>query len=286
MTVRCAGTASARSSWYVDAANLGPGRKDIRNASSSLRLLMASWAVERYGAVTVVSFSEPPSGVVDVASMIELGDLLEGFATRGERIKVVMLTSAMNDVFMDHFELPDLARAGEGRVPTREGDAWPRALRLLEEIPQPTIAAIDGLASGGGNELALCCTLRVASKRARFQQPDITFGLIPGAGASVRLPRLVGTGIAAEALLTGRTFDADEALRSGWVNALLPTEGFTGRARDWAAAIGKHSAAALAAAKNSLVAGSRLTFSEAISLESELFTELAASSEAPDAPQP
>jgi enoyl-CoA hydratase len=236
---------------------------------------MASWAVERYGAVTVVAFSRPPSGLVDFASMIELADLLEGFATRGERIKVVMLTSATDDVFMDHSELRDLARAGAGRVTTREADAWRRALRLLEEIPQPTIAAIDGLASGGGNELALCCTLRVASERARFQQPDVTLGLIPGGGGSVRLPRLVGTGIAAEVLLTGRTFDAEEALRSGWINALLPTEGFTGRARDWAAAIGKQPAPALAAAKNLIVAGSRLAFSEAISLERELFTELA-----------
>jgi enoyl-CoA hydratase len=238
---------------------------------------MSSWAVERYGAVTVVAFIRPPSGLSDFASMIELGDLLEGFAIRRERIKVVMLTSTTDDVFMDHSELPDVARVSEGRVTTRDGDAWPRALRLLEDIPQPTIAAIDGLASGGGSELALCCTLRVASKRARFQQPEVTFGLMPGGGGSVRLPRLVGTGIAAEALLTGRTFDADEALRSGWINALLPTEGFTERARNWAAAIGEHPAPALAAAKNSIVAGSRLAFSEAISLEHELFTGLAAS---------
>jgi enoyl-CoA hydratase len=238
---------------------------------------MASWAVDRYGAVTVVALRRPPSGLIDFASMIELGDLLEGFAIRRERIKVVMLTSATGDVFMDHSELPDVARVSEGRVTTRAGDAWPRALRLLEDIPQPTIAAIDGLASGGGSELALCCTLRVASKRARFQQPEVTFGLMPGGGGSVRLPRLVGTGIAAEALLTGRTFDAAEALRSGWINALLPTEGFTERARNWAAAIGEHPAPALAAAKNSIVAGSRLAFSEAISLERELFTGLAAS---------
>jgi enoyl-CoA hydratase len=197
-----------------------------------------------------------------------------------------MLTSATDDVFMDHSELPDPARAGERRATAREDDAWRRALRLLEEIPQPTIAAIDGLVSGGGNELALCCTLRVASKRARFQQPEVTFGLIPSRGGSVRLPRLVGTAIAAEALLTGRTFDADEALRSGWINALLPTEGFTGRARNWAAAIGKHPASALAAAKNSIVAGSRLAFSAAISHERELFTQLAASSHALDTPQP
>jgi len=112
---------------------------------------MASWAVERYGAVTEVALSRPSNGLVDVASMIELSDLLEGFASRRERIKVVMFTSATDDVFMKHSELPDLARAGERRATAREDDAWRRALRLLEEIPQPTIAAIDGLVSGGGN---------------------------------------------------------------------------------------------------------------------------------------
>jgi len=144
--------------------------------------------------------------------------------------------------------------------------------RVVESLPPPLV------------ELALCCTLRVASKRARFQQPEVTFGLIPSRGGSVRLPRLVGTGVAAEALLTGRTFDAAEALRSGWINALLPTEGFTGRARNWAAAIGKHPALALAAAKNSIVAGSRLAFGAAVSHERELFTELAISSHVLDAP--
>ena len=239
---------------------------------------MTSWAVERYGAVTVLAFSRPPSNLVDFASMIELGDLLEGFAARNDRINVVTLTSATDDVFMDHAELSDLARAGEGRVTPQEADAWPRALRLLEEIPQPTIAAIDGLASGGGHELALCCTLRVASKRARFRQPEVAVGLIPGRGGSVRLPRLVGTGVAAEALLTGRTFDVDEALRAGWINAVLPADGFGRLARNWAAAVARHPAPALVAAKKSIVAGSRLAFGDALTLEQRLFTELAATS--------
>jgi enoyl-CoA hydratase len=121
--------------------------------------------------------------------------------------------------------------------------------------------------------------MRVASHRARFQQPEVTVGLIPGGGGSVRLPRLVGTGVAAEALLTGRTFGADEAMRSGWINALLPAEGFKERARDWAATIGTHPASAVAAAKKAIVAGSRLTFDDAISLEHGLFTELAAASQ-------
>jgi enoyl-CoA hydratase len=107
-----------------------------------------------------------------------------------------------------------------------------RAERLLEEIPQPTIAAIDGLASGGGNEIALACTLRIGSERARLQQPEVGAGVIPGGGGSVRLPRLVGPGIAAEAILTGRAFSAQEAPRTGWLNAVLPADGFTTHAVD------------------------------------------------------
>jgi enoyl-CoA hydratase len=239
---------------------------------------MTTWAVERYGALTVLAFSRPPGNLVDFASMIELGDLLEGFAVRTDRINVVLLTSAVDNVFIDQAELSDLARAGERRVTPQEADSWTRALRLLEDIPQPTIAAINGLASGGGNELALSCTVRVGSERARLQQPEITVGLIPGGGGSVRLPRLVGTGIAAEALLTGRVYSADEALRAGWINAILPADGFNEHATHWAATIARNTAPALAAAKKSIVAGARLPYPDAISLEHELFTQLAATS--------
>jgi enoyl-CoA hydratase len=237
---------------------------------------MPTWTLERHGALAVLVFSRPPSNLVDFASIIELGDHLEALAAESDKTTVVLLTSSVDDVFMDHAELSDLARAGAGRVAPRESDAWPRALRLLEEIPQPTIAAIDGLASGGGNEVALCCTLRVGSERARLQQPEVTVGLIPGGGGSVRLPRLVGTGVAAEALLTGRIYNASEALQTGWINALLPVAGFRDEARRWASTIAAHSANALAAAKKSIVAGSRAGFADAVSLEHELFTELAA----------
>ena len=89
-------------------------------------------------------------------------------------------------------------------------------------MPQPVVAAIDGQAWGGGCELSLACTLRVASERAHFGQPEVAVGIIPGAGGTQRLPRLVGAGRAAELVLSARIIDAAEALRIGLVEAVLP----------------------------------------------------------------
>jgi len=191
-----------------------------------------------------------------------------------------MLASGLDGVFIDHAELSDLVKAGEGRASESELGSWARAVRLLEEIPQPTIAAIDGIASGGGNEIALACTLRLASDRASLQQPEATVGIIPGGGGSVRLPRLVGPAIAADAILTGRPFEADEALRVGWVSAVLPADGFRERAMGWISPIARNPGPALTAAKQSIVHGSRLPFTEAQALEQQLFRDLSATSRA------
>ncbi|MFE9445421.1 enoyl-CoA hydratase/isomerase family protein [Streptomyces sp. NPDC006602] len=235
---------------------------------------MTTWAVERFGAVAVLTFSRAPENLMDFRSMIELGDLLEDIALQSKQVRVVMLAGGLDDKFIDHAELSDLARAGAGQASREELASWSRVLALLEDIPQPTVAAIDGLASGGGNEIALACTLRVASSRARFQQPEITGGFIPGGGGSVRLPRLVGPGHSAEVILTGRPFSADEALAMRWVNTVLPAEDFLQAALRWVEDIAKNAGPALYAAKESIVTGSRLPFPEAVATERRLFAGL------------
>lgn len=97
--------------------------------------------------------------------MIELGNRLEELGRQTDKVKAVMLTGGMDGAFIRHADLADLARAGAGKATPQELTAWERALSLLEEIPQPTFAAIDGTAWGGGNEIALRCTLRIASER-------------------------------------------------------------------------------------------------------------------------
>jgi enoyl-CoA hydratase len=239
---------------------------------------MPNWTTELHGAVALLTFTRPPRNLMNFAAAIELGDTLERFAAKTEQVKIVMLTGGVDGVFIDHAELSDLARAGAGRATDQELGSWARAERLLEEIPQPTIAAIDGLAAGGGNEIALACTLRIGSLRAQLQQPEVSAGIIPGGGGSVRLGRLVGPGIAAEAIITGRAFKAQEALQAGWINAVLPADNFIRHALAWAAAITQNPGPALNAAKKTTVFGARLLFADALELEQQLFTQLTAKS--------
>jgi enoyl-CoA hydratase/carnithine racemase len=140
-------------------------------------------------------------------------------------------------------------------------------------MPQPVVAAIDGQAWGGGNELALACTVRVASDRAHFGQPEVAVGIIPGAGGTQRLPRLVGPGRAAELVLSGRIVEADEALRIGLVEAMLPHDRFVERVLEWVAPLARHDPKAVQAAKRALLDGIALPLDEGLRLEGRLFFE-------------
>ena len=121
--------------------------------------------------------------------------------------------------------------------------------RLLETMPKPTIAAVNGLALGGGCELALACDLRYAAATARFGQPEVNLAVIPGWGGTQRLARVVGLGLAKELILTGRTLNADEALRRGLVSAVFPPEELLPKTVEVARSLAAKGPLALAAAK-------------------------------------
>jgi enoyl-CoA hydratase/carnithine racemase len=144
-------------------------------------------------------------------------------------------------------------------------------------MPQPTVAAIDGQAWGGGCETALACTMRIGSERAHLGQPEVAIGIIPGSGGTQRLPRLVGAALGAELCLSGRIVDAAEAKRIGLLNDVLPTEGFVDHALAWCARIARHPAPAVFAAKQAVVEGLRLPLEDGLRLEVGLFLELNAS---------
>jgi enoyl-CoA hydratase len=161
---------------------------------------------------------------------------------------VVVLTGAGEKAFAAGADIKymsglDAAQAGEwGALGHEVG-------RLLETMPQPTIAAINGFALGGGCELALACDLRYASSRARIGQPEINLGIIPGWGGTQRLARTCGLGFAKELVLTGRLVDAAEALDRGLVNAVHEPGELMGRTLETARLLASKSPIALAAAK-------------------------------------
>ena len=137
------------------------------------------------------------------------------------QIRVVLITGAGEKAFAAGADLNEVlsADATAGEVLARRGQA---VFRLIETCGKPVIALINGFALGGGYELALACTLRIASETARLGQPEVKLGLIPGYGGTQRLPRLVGTAAALKLILTGEMIGAAEALRIGLVDEVVP----------------------------------------------------------------
>ena len=143
------------------------------------------------------------------------------------------------------------------------------------ELWKPLIAAINGMALGGGLELALACDIRIASETARFGTPEVTIGLMPGWGGTQRLPRMLPWCKAAELLLMGKPIDAEEAYRIGLVNKVVPPEQVMTVAKEWAEAICQVAPLAVRAAKEAMIRGSSMTLEEGLHLENSLVDYLA-----------
>jgi enoyl-CoA hydratase len=164
-----------------------------------------------------ITFNRPSVlNALNFKTLDELSACLEA-VRRDDSVRVVILTGAGEKAFVAGADINELARqtAPEGKETALRGQS---IFRQLETLDKPSIAAINGFALGGGCELALACTIRVASRGARLGQPEVKLGILPGYGASQRLARLCGKGIAHELILTGDMIGADEALRIGLVN--------------------------------------------------------------------
>lgn len=237
------------------------------------------WRVERHGSVAVASFHRPPRNFMSFVAMGELETALQVLAA-DDAVHVVVLTGGAPGYFVAHADLDDLTRIGRGE--TIEGDpgSWGRALDLIETMRQPVVAAINGQAWGGGCELALACTIRLAAASAHMGQPEVNVGIIPGAGGTQRLPRLIGSARAADLILSGRIVGAEEALTLGLVNAVLPDDGFIDHVLDWVGPMASRPPKAVAAAKRAIVEGMRLPFADGLRLEGRLFIECQAGPEA------
>jgi enoyl-CoA hydratase/carnithine racemase len=185
-------------------------------------------------------------------------------------IRVSILTGEGEKAFIAGADINELATQGpvEGKEYAQRGQA---VLDLIENCGKPVIACVNGFALGGGCEVAMACTLRLASENAKFGQPEVKLGIIPGYGGTQRLPRLVGKGRALQVLLSGEMISAQEAYRIGLVNEVVPLAELITRAEALAAKIMANGPLACQYVIEAVNKGMEMTLQEGLFLEASLF---------------
>ena len=225
--------------------------------------------VERDGAVAVVTIDRQEAlNALDPATLTELRDRLTELAS-DSGARAVILTGAGERAFVAGADIKAMSAMDMERARAWGALGHETAL-LLETMPKPTIAAVNGFALGGGCELALACDVRYASTTAKLGQPEVSIGIIPGWGGTQRLPGLIGIGLAKELIMSGRIVDSDEALRIGLVNAVFPPAELMAKALELARTFAAKSPLILAAAKEA----TNRTFHGDLGAEAEAFAQL------------
>ena len=188
-----------------------------------------------------------------------------------DKVRVLVITGEGKS-FVAGADISEMAHLSE-----KEGLAFghrgSQVFKKIEDLPFPVIAAVNGFALGGGCELAMACDIRIASAKARFGQPEVGLGIIPGFSGTYRLPKLVGQGIAKELIYTGKMIGADEALRIGLVNQVVAPEELTGAVDALVAAILKHAPIAVGFAQACINENYDLDVDESIALENRYFAK-------------
>ena len=193
-------------------------------------------------------------------------------------VRVILVTGAGEKAFAAGADISEIAEAdvAAGEAKARRGQ---EVFRFIETCGKPVIACINGFALGGGCELALACTIRLASETARLGQPEVKLGLIPGYGGTQRLPRLVGQSMGLKLLLTGEMIGAAEALRIGLVDEVVPPQRLMERAEAVARAIVAVAPLAVAGCMEAVRWGGELGLDAALDVEAEIFGRLCGTSD-------
>ena len=226
--------------------------------------------VDRDGAVALLTINRPQ--VLNALNSATIDELRRAVldVRHDAAIRAVVITGAGDKSFVAGADINELAvqRPVQGKEHARRGQ---HVFDLIENLGKPVIAAINGYALVGGCELAMACTLRIAANTARLGQPEINLGLLPGYGGTRRLARLVGKGVALDMLLTGRQVDADEALRIGLVNRVVPRETLVADAMTFAAELAAKAPVAMQYIMEAVNRGLEVSFDKAQFLEATLF---------------
>jgi enoyl-CoA hydratase len=206
---------------------------------------------------------------LDRATVAEIGRAV-GLALDDARAAVIVITGAGERAFVAGADIAEMASL-DARAAQEYSAFLNVTLSAIEGSRKPVLAAVNGFALGGGCELAMACHVRIASETAKFGQPEVNLALIPGAGGTQRLARLVGRGRALDLILTGDTIDAAEALRIGLVQRVVPADRLASEVAAYAGKLADKGPLALARSLEAVLAGSEMPLSEALRLESSLF---------------
>lgn len=224
---------------------------------------------ERHGRVAILTVNRPDK--LNALSQQVRDEMVERLAAleTDDGVGVVVITGAGEKSFVAGADISEF----DGRSPLDQRHAMrsPRIFDVMSSFPKPVIAMINGFCLGGGCEMAASCDLRVASEKARFGQPEIKLGLIPGGGGTQRLPRLIGHGQTMRLVLTGDMIDAAEALRIGLVEAVVPHEELRDKTLELAGRIASMSPLTLKIAKEAVNASRELPLEAGIRYERDLF---------------
>ena len=230
---------------------------------------------EKKGAIAYVTLNRPKVlNALNKATIAELTEVFED-ARDDAAVRGVILTGAGDRSFAAGADIGEMVAdtPAEAEAKTRQGQ---RLTTLIENLGKPVVAAVNGFALGGGCELAMACTIRIAVEAARFGQPEVNIGIIPGYGGTQRLPRLVGKGRALQLILTGEMIDSQEAHRIGLVNEIVPNADLISRAE---AILNRIDANAPVAVKLAIEAANRgldLSLAEGLNIEATLFAQCVA----------
>lgn len=244
--------------------------------SSPGALTLENVLYEKRGATAYVTVNRPK--VLNALNQKTWADLRTAFedARDDAAVRGVIVTGAGDKAFIAGADISELASltAVEAEDSTRDGQA---VLDLIENLGKPVIAAVNGFALGGGCETAMACTIRIASENAKFGQPEVRLGIIPGAGGTQRLPRLIGKGRALKLILSGEIINAEEAHRIGLVNEVVPSPDLIKRAEAILAQINSNAPLAVKFSLEAVNQGLETSQSEGLLLEASLFAICAAS---------